>query len=732
MIRPYICVGTTLIISLFVFCQLGFWSAVAVGIAAICCSALFFFLRNKNRVLNTVFICFLALLMSSSAFITKTVTDYQPAMLAVSEDTRTITGTLYEYEEEYGKFYYTLTDVRINGIQTRAKIRVSTENYKNAAIDDIITVTDATVYELGSSSSNQNSYKANGIYLGAYTSSAIESVSAEKHSVNYYFECIRQYISDSLKTNMNPKYAAVADAMLTGNQSDIDDETLLNFRYSGIAHLFAVSGFHLSLWTSALSVFLNKVLGKNKYIGNIVCILFVIFFMALTGFTKSVVRAGIMLIILLFGRIINYQSEPINSLFIAVTIILMINPFAVMSVSLQMSFLSTLGILILADPVTHPVQKLKDRIKSKFLYNTLSASYMTVMISIIASLFTMPVSAMTFGYVSIAAPLTNLLCMLPSQAVMILSGINVLTVKIPFISKPLSFIGTLLTRYIISVTDKISSRNHSVMDTSSPTLQIILMTIIIIMAITLIIFRKDAKKLRNTLFCIAASVAVISLCTVSVQSSSVKISVADVGNGMSIVMRTRDRNFIIGCGGNTYRSYKLTNITDKNTTLEYDLLLIPRNKTTENEFAYKLLQRYDFDSCIISDDDYPSYITDMLPHNTVFTDECSIKLDENIALDFIESDELSSVRIESENFTCTILFRALSDVPQEWQSGSLLITRQSLPDFDLSDFENIIVSSSKEVIYDNENIYTTKYSGQIDYRMYPIGSSTITEEKHDY
>ena len=93
------------------------------------------------------------------------------------------------------------------------------------------------------------------------------------------------------------------------------------------------------------------------------------------------------------------------------------------------------------------------------------------------------------------------------------------------------------------------------------------------------------------------------------------------------------------------------------------------------------------------------------------------------------------MRIVSGDFTCTVLFRALSDfsvVSEDWKSGSLLITRQSLPDIDLSGFENIIVSSSKEVIYTNRNIYTTRFSGKIDYRMYRSGAALITEERHDY
>lgn len=724
-----------MIISLLVFCQQGFWSAVAVSIAAICCSALFFFFRNKNDILNSVFICFLSLLISSSVFLTKTVTDYQSALLVVSDEERTVSGVLYEYEKDYGKYYYTLSDVIVNGIEIDHKIRVSSEIYKNIDIDDIMTFPKATIYELGSSNGNQSAYKANGIYLGAYTNEDFSVIKTENHSINYYLEYIRQYISYSLGVNLNPSYAAIADAMLTGNQSELDDETILNFRYSGISHLFAVSGLHLTLWSSALGAFLNKIFKTQKYLSNIICIIFVLFFMALTGFSKSVVRAGIMLIIMLFGRIIKYQSEPINSLFVAITIILLINPFAVMSVSLQMSFLATLGILILANPVSEPIFKLKDKIRSTFLYKIVSTSYITVTVSVIASLFTMPVSALSFGYVSVAAPITNLLCMFPSQAIMILSGLNVMTVGVPFISKPLSLVITVLTRYIVIVTDKIASAENSVMDTTSPIIRTVLIAVILLMAFFIIIFRKNDNKLRHTLFISAAAVTAISVCTLSVQAATIKISVADVGNGTSVILKTNDSDVIIGCGGSSYKSYKLTNIADLKLSTEYDLLIVPRNNETESEYVYKLLKRYSFKNSIISNDEYPEYITELLPEKTVFTDSCTLKLDDNTTLIYINNDSFSGLRIESKSFTCTILFVAVSDfssVPEQWKSGSLLITRQSLPDIDLSGFENIIISSDKQIIYDNNNIYTTRFSGQLDYRMYPLGTSTVTEETHDY
>ena len=735
MSRPYICFGTTVIVSMLILCKLGFISIVAITVAALVCCVPFFIFRNKNDILNSIFICCLSLLVSSSVFITKTVTDYEPAVALVSEEKRTLCGTLCEYEEAYGKHYYTITDVRVNSTEIRQKIRVCSDIYRNAEIDDIFTFTDAVIYELGAASGNEASYKAENIYLGAYTQENFQITKAEKHSVRYYTNAVREFISAALDKNISPRYSAIINGMLTGDTSEIKNHDLMNFRYSGIAHLFAVSGFHLSLWTGILSSCLSRIFRNKHLLNNCICIIFILFFMAVTGFSKSVIRAGVMMLIFIAGKMIRHESDPLNSLFISATAIILVNPFAVMSISLQMSFLATLGILILSTPVAEPIKRLKDKISFRPLYRFILALYSTVMISVIASLFTMPVSALSFGYIAVAAPLTNLLCAFPAQLLMLLSGVYVTLSGIPFLAKPIALICTYLTKFITDTSAHIAAMNHSVMDTTAPVLQIILMAVLILMMIFIILFRESNKGLMITLFSTAATIAIVAVCAISVQSSGIRISVADVGNGTSVVLHTSDTDMIISGGGSSYRDYRLTGIADTEPSGSYDILLIPRNTETESGYTYSLLNRYSFENCIFSDDKYPAYITDFLPENTVFTDNCNIQIDTDTTLIYNNSEAFSGVRIISGKFTCTILFRPLSDfsvVPEDWAKGSLLITRQSLPDIDLSGYENIIVSSSKEVIYTNRNIYTTRYSGQIDYRMYRSGTSVITEERHDY
>lgn len=735
MIRPFITFGITIILSQLIFSYIGFNFAVAILIAALCFAVLFFFLRNKNDVLNRIFICILSVIVSASVFINKSITDYQPALILVSDNSCTISGVLSEYEQENDRYFYTISDAVIDGNQTDCKIRIISDIYKIVDIDDKLIFTQATIYELGKSSNSQNIHKADGIYLGAYTDDDIQVIKAEKHTVNYYMNNIRKYISYELSTYLPKQYSAIAEAMLTGNQSNVPYQILVNFRYSGIAHLFAVSGFHLSVWTSLMSKLFDKIFNKKKYVSNVFCILFVIFFMSLTGFSKSVMRAGIMLIIMLIGKTIRHQADSLNSLFIAMSIILLINPFAISSLSLQMSFLATLGILLLAKPITQPITKCEQKIKNKHLYNLIFSSYTTIAISIVSTLFTIPISAVNFGYISIVAPITNLICMLPAQILIILSGITVLISKISFLEKPLSFIMAIIIKYLIAVTEKIASIPNAVINTMEPIIQFLFILLIALMSIFLIISRKSEKKLRITVYISSLAVAVLSFAIIFIQNQSANITVADVGNGTSVILTTGKKNIIIGCGGSNYKSFKLTNEADRIGVTDYDLLLIPRDYETENEYAYKILKRYNFSNCIASNGDYPNYITELMSEDTVFTDNCTVTLDEKTTLVYSNNDAFSGVRITSDTFSCTILFLSMSDfsqVPDEWQEGSLLITRQSLPNIDLSRFDNIIISSSKNVIYDNDNIYSTKFSGRISYKVFPSGSTTITEEKNDY
>lgn len=732
MSRPFVYIGSTMFISLLIYSYCGVYSAAAVfALSAVAAIPLFLF-RKKHKIILKVFTCICALMFSSGIYTAKTVIEYVPSQLLCTDSVSTVSGTMTEYSNDYGNHYYTLKNITINGQKTSLKIIINSKYFVRSDIDDTLAFTVIGITSVEDTAAAMNR-KSDGIYIKAYSKAAATHIEAENHSAAYYLDLIKNYISESLSINLNSSFSSAVDAMLTGNKSNLSRDVQMNFSYSGISHLFAVSGFHLTLWTSSIFMLLKNLPFKNKkIIRSTVSILFVLFFMALTGFTRSVVRAGIMQIIMFAGGFVRYKSDSLNSLFIALTVILSFNPFSVMSVSLQMSFFATLGIITLGGPMLSPIEKLKPKIRSKRLYSAISALYGTAVISTVASLFTVFISAFTFTYYSVAAPLTNILCMPAAQLVMPLSIIGLMFSQFPPVGRPANFLCNLIMKYIFSVTDFIAHESWAVIDAQSEIIIIFLAVITLALLLLLPVFYRKDKHLRRTVAICAVCFFALSAVAEFGEMNTHKITVCSVGNGTSIVYRAGRKNIVIGCGGSKYSDYILTNTVNKVNAREFDLLLIPRDTETESLYSYTLLSSYSFDNILVTNETVEVITEQILPPDTKRADEANIMIDEKTNLLYINNSSFSGIRISSDDFSCTVLFRPVSDfsvVPDEWQTGDLLITRQSLPDIDLSGFENIFISSDKDLIYDNENIYSTKTDGTLIYTSTLTGGEKIYADK---
>src|SRR5574344_266049 len=100
------------------------------------------------------------------------------------------------------------------------------------------------------------------------------------------------------KNNCNP----YIKALIFGDTSSIEDDIKDSYQKNGISHLFAISGMHITLMTSIIYFIIKKII-NNKFIDNIIISLFLFFYMFITCFSISVIRASIMFIILNFTKL---------------------------------------------------------------------------------------------------------------------------------------------------------------------------------------------------------------------------------------------------------------------------------------------------------------------------------------------------------------------------------------------------------------------------------------------
>ncbi len=135
----------------------------------------------------------------------------------------------------------------------------------------------------------------------------------------------------------------------------VDTELYENFERLGLLHTISVSGMHLSIIVMSLySMLSNRSL--NKYCLSVICIAVTLFYMALTGFSYPITRAGIMMIGYFLSLLIRRRNDSLTILFASLLFIVACNPWSVISVGLQLSFFSTLGILSFCSPIIKKVK----------------------------------------------------------------------------------------------------------------------------------------------------------------------------------------------------------------------------------------------------------------------------------------------------------------------------------------------------------------------------------------
>lgn len=191
-------------------------------------------------------------------------------------------------------------------------------------------------------------------------------------------------------------------ALLFGDKSGLDKTDAVAMRKAGLSHLIAVSGMHVGF----LVAFCFMIFGRR--VGTLLSVLLICFFVPMAGATPSAVRAGIMYLVSAGAFCLKREADSLNSLCIALLLLLAANPYAIASLSLQLSFTATFGLILLSGRMQRKLMKpLAD--KPRLLRKLCGAAAGALSCSVCALLFTTPILLSAFGYVSVLSLLSNLL-----------------------------------------------------------------------------------------------------------------------------------------------------------------------------------------------------------------------------------------------------------------------------------------------------------------------------------
>ncbi len=263
-------------------------------------------------------------------------------------------------------------------------------------------------------------YLRNDIRYSAYISSSqIIVLQNEASSI----ERFREYNRGLLIDGFGEKLGNLAFTSLYGDTNYTDRDLLNEFSYSGVAHIFSVSGIHISLIAFIINFILKK-LKVNKKVNFIILSLILFFFCMLCNFNSPVIRSSIMAMVALLASICFSRYDGLNSTSLSGCILLIINPMYVFDIGFQMTFLSILGIIMFSN--------LFNRVK---INNTfLNAVYFSVVTSLSAQLALLPIFANVYGYLSTWSLLANLVIIpLFSLFYTMLFLINIVVIILPFL-----------------------------------------------------------------------------------------------------------------------------------------------------------------------------------------------------------------------------------------------------------------------------------------------------------
>ena len=406
----------------------------------------------------------------------------------------------------YDNVRYEIHVTSVNGQKENFYLRLTTGKGCQAELYDTISLsTELKVPEnvAGTGFSNKNYLLSKGIAFTAYAEAQNISVNGKgERPVFAAFSDIRQAMLKACGDFLGDDIG-VAAAVMLGDKSFLTEEQRDNFSMIGVSHLFAVSGLHLSVLLAAF-MWLAKKVRMHRIAVLISGIVLIFAFMGITGFSVSVLRAGIMGILTLGGLAIFKEADPMNSLGAAVAVIILINPLSALDIGLQMSVCATAGLILISprmapklfaskssgaagsepsaevttgnetETVPAPICETQEETEAglklisgghavhkpsaaKLLRGFANIVVGSVVTSVSANIFLLPIYAYNFGSISLITPLANLLLVPAGSAVLILTLISCMIYFIPAVGAPAAVVtgvaDRIMIRYINGVSD---------------------------------------------------------------------------------------------------------------------------------------------------------------------------------------------------------------------------------------------------------------------------------------
>ena len=391
---------------------------------------------------------------------------------------------------------------------------------------------------------------------------------------------LRNLMKTKIEKLLPKETSGLCLGMLIGETSGIEENMQENFRDSNLSHILAVSGANVSYIIVSITYIFNKMC-LRKRLSKIISIILLILFMLLTGCTSSVNRACIMAILMLIAELLYRKSDVYNNLAISALILLIMNPYSLLDIGFQLSYMGTIGIVFLHDNIGSFI-KINNKIVKYF--------FEMIAVTTCANLAIIPIMMFHFNTISLTFYFSNIIVG-PILGIVVIIGFIMFFISLIFtpISSLIAIVLNLMLKFIIKIAEITANMPFSKITIITPSFFFIIVWYLIIISISYkqkvkIFYHKNNKLIKKIVSCILIIVLIVNL--IIKVDKKLEIHFVDVGQGDAcLIITPLNKKILIDGGGSEFGSF---NVGEK-TLLPY---LLDRRI---NKLDYIIISHFDSD-----------------------------------------------------------------------------------------------------------------------------------------
>ncbi|MCQ2426413.1 MAG: ComEC/Rec2 family competence protein [Lachnospiraceae bacterium] len=365
--------------------------------------------RGAARFLPLPFLLLSFALGLCAAYLSSSFLPRRLISLSDGQTDRTVTAVAGEtvWSSSYGEFFYADLSA-IDGEKARGRVLVRYQGGSGIGPGDCVTVTGT----LSPFEEEENGFPEERYQLSRSCFASLDAVSVSLtghgDGIGTFFSALTDRLEAPFSGRFEKETASFLSAILFGRRDRMPKSAERDFRTVGGSHLFAVSGLHVGILIGGIALLLYR-LGLPRGVRVLILTVTAFGFVGLTGFSYSAIRAAFMIWFASLGDLLGEDADSVTSLFFGCSLICLVTPTAVLDIGLELSFAATLGILTVGRSLLEPLSERSRNVR---------AVAAPAAICLSALLFTLPVSWLYFGEISVLSPLTALLSVIPIPAVL--------------------------------------------------------------------------------------------------------------------------------------------------------------------------------------------------------------------------------------------------------------------------------------------------------------------------